>query len=201
MDSNDASHSAQVTKLLTRLTGGDPAAESELIPLIYRPLHDMALALLRNERQGHSLQATLLVNEVLVRVLRGAHVDWTGTSHFFAIAARQMRRFLVDHARTVRAEKRQGKLQRVDLDVVAIISKEHLEDAIAVDQALERLARVDPRQAQVVEMRYFGGLSVDQIATVLQVAPRTVKRDWQIARAWLYGELKTSRTQAAGEGA
>jgi RNA polymerase sigma-70 factor, ECF subfamily len=182
----------QVSVLLKRVRSGDRSAEIELIPLIYQDLRLMARSLLRNEAPGHSLQATALVHEVLMKVLCGTIVEWQNRAHFFAVASRQMRRILVDHARGSKAQKRTGALNRLPLEAVILVKEENWDDILAVNSALDRLATIDERQSQVVEMRFFGGLSIEEIAEVLGVASRTVRRDWKLARAWLYGELSTS---------
>jgi RNA polymerase sigma-70 factor (ECF subfamily) len=178
-----------ITQLLKAMHAGEPAAAESLLPLVYTELHKLAKAYMRRERPDHTLQATALINEAYVR-LAGEDIDWESRSHFIGLAAHVMRRVLVDYARAHTAKRRAGGLQRVELEDAMAISFERLEEATVLDDALNRLAVKDARQARVVELRYFGGLSVEQIARVLDVAPRTVKRDWSLARIWLAQELK-----------
>ena len=185
--------------MLLKLKGGDRSAEAELIPLIYNDLKRIASRLLRNEVPGPTLQTTVLVHDVLLRLLHAGGIDWQDSSHFFAIASRQMRRLLVDHARTAKAQKRPGGFSRVPLDAGVLIAEGRPDDLLAIDEAISRLAKLDARQAQVVEMRVYAGLSIQEIATALGTSDRTVKRDWSVARAWLYGELNCpSRKSSQG---
>jgi RNA polymerase sigma factor (TIGR02999 family) len=179
-----------ITELLLRLQTGDSAAEDLLAPRIYPELRKLAGRCLRGERPGHTLQPTALVNEVYLRLLAGRNVDWQNRSHFFAVASRVMRRILVDHARERNAAKRGGGFARLELDEVIDLSHEQSDLVLALHDCLERLARLDARQAQIVEMRFFGGLTEDEIALVLRISTRTVKRDWLMARAWLHAELQ-----------
>ncbi len=181
--------SAEITRLLRELQTGNRTAESMLMDAVYPDLKRIAARYLRNERRGHTLQATALVNEACVQLLGQTEKDWTNRSHFFAIASRLMRRIMVDYARNKNAAKRGGGLQRVELTEAMVISDDRLEQILLIDAALNRLEAWDPRQCRVVELRFFGGLSEDEIAEVLGVASRTVKRDWNVARAWLHGEL------------
>ena len=142
------------------------------------------------EPAGHSLQATALVNEAYIRLVDGNAVEWHDRAHFLAVAARVMRRILVDHARSRRAQKRGGLATRVTFDEALVVSDEPLQDFVALDDALEALAKFDERKSRVIEMRFFGGLSVDEAASVLRVSPDTVMRDWRLAKAWLQGELR-----------
>lgn len=178
----------EVTQLLKAMRAGDPAAAGELLPLVYAELHRIASAYMRRERPDHTLQPTALINEAYLR-LAGEDVDWTNRAHFIGLAAHVMRRVLVDYARQHNAERRAGGLQRVEMDDNLAISPERLDEVLLLDQAMARLAEKSERQAQVVELRYFGGLSVEQIASVLGVAPRSVKRDWSLARIFLFREL------------
>jgi RNA polymerase sigma factor (TIGR02999 family) len=186
----------EISILLRRVKSGDRTAEIELVPLIYQDLRVMARSLVRHEIRGHSLQATALVHEVLMKLLCGTVVEWQDRGHFFALASRQMRRILVDHARSAKAKKREGSLKRLPLDAVTMATEEKWADILAVNRALDRLAEIDARQAQVVEMRFFAGMSLEEIAEVLEVTSRTVRRDWTLARAWLYGELNNSAQSA-----
>ena len=181
----------KVTHLLAELRTGKKEAESRLIEVVYPELRKIAMRYMRSERPGHSLQATALVNEAYVRLLGQHDRDFQNRSHFFAVAATQMRLILVDHARQKRAQKRQGERVRVDLTDVLMVSEDKLEQVLEIDEALERLRGWDPRQCKIVEMRFFAGLTEEEIAEILGVTPRTVKRDWKVAKAWLHGELSS----------
>ena len=179
----------QVTQLLKALRTGDPVAADKLLPMVYAELHRLAASYMRRERPDHTLQPTALINEAYVRLVR-EEVDWNSRAHFIGLAAHVMRRVLVDHARAHRADQRGGSLKRVELDEQIAVAPEKMEDLIELDEALGRLHEVSPRQARVVELRYFGGLSIEQIGAVLGIAPRSVKRDWALARIWLFQELR-----------
>ena len=178
------------TELLRAWGEGDESALNELVPLVERELHQLARAYMGRERQGHTLQATALVNEVFLRLAQGANPEWRDRAHFVGIAARLMRRVLVDHARSRGYRKRGGGAQRVSLDDAMPITPGPELDVLAVDRALEALATIDTRKSQVVELRFFGGLSVDETAEVLGVSVETVKRDWRFAKLWLSRELE-----------
>jgi RNA polymerase sigma-70 factor (ECF subfamily) len=180
---------ANLTDLLHRLSQGDKQAESDLIPLIYRELHRMASAQLRRERPGHTLQPTALVHEAYLKLVRQNNADWKDRAHFLGVACQIMRRILVDHARRRGADKRGGQNGRIQLDEAIAGAEQTSLIVTQVDEALDRLEEINPRQAKVVEMRFFGGLSEEEIGEILHVSSRTVKRDWTMARAWLYGEL------------
>jgi RNA polymerase sigma factor (TIGR02999 family) len=182
-----------ITQLLHDLKGGDSAAEHLLLPIVYAELHRLAGALMRRERTGHTLQATALIHEAYLQLIDQRDKDWQNRVHFFAVAAQVMRRVLVDHARTRRAAKRGGAYRKVSLDEALTLTNEQSDEIVAIDEALSRLACLDPRQGRVVELRFFGGLTEDETAHVLGIASRTVKRDWRVAKAWLHGELKTAR--------
>ena len=190
--------SAEITRLLKAWGRGDSAALDRLTPLVYEQLHRMARGYMRNERPGHSLQATALVNEAYLRLVDSRDLDWTDRAHFFAVCARVMRRILVDAARSRAAIKRGGQADRaehataVNLDDLAAPGTELSVQVCALDEALDTLARIDPRRAQVIELRFFGGFSVEETAQVLEVSPQTVMRDWKLARAWLARELSQS---------
>jgi len=175
----------EVTLLLAQVTGGDQAALGRLIPLVYRELRRLAGHYLRDERIGHTLQPTALVHEAYLRLAGQDRGDWKNRAQFMGVAAQLMRRILADYARQRAAAKRTAGA--VDLELGATSDK--TEEVLAVDEALERLAGLDPQQGRVVEMRYFGGLSVEETAEALGISPRTVKRDWAMAKAWLRGEL------------
>ncbi len=176
----------EVSLLLAEMKGGDPDALPKLIPLVYNELHRLAAHCLRDERAGHTLQPTALVNEAYLRLAGQKRAGWQNRAQFMAVAAQLMRRILVDYARQRVAMKRGGASQPVTLagdEPAAEIRPS--EELLAVDEALKRLGQLDPQQARVVEMRYFGGLTVEETAEALAVAPRTVKRDWAMAKAWL----------------
>ncbi len=185
-----------VTQLLKAMHAGDPAAADRLLPLVYSELHRLAQAYMRRERPDHTLQATALINEAYLR-LAGEDIDWNNRAHFIGLAAHVMRQVLVDYARRHHAERRAGGLQRVEMNDDLAVSPDRLDEIASIDQALTRLAAHNPRQARVVELRYFGGLSVEQIATILQVAPRSVKRDWSLARIFLARELNPAAVPPA----
>lgn len=178
-----------ITHLLKEWSDGDQRALDELTPLVYEELRQQAARYLRKERPGHTLQATALINEAFLRLIDVKSVQWQSRAHFFAIAANLMRRILVDHARHRDAEKRGGAQMRLTLDDALAIAKEPDVDLLAIDEALDRLAEIDEQQARVVELRFFSGLSVEETATALGVSPKTVKRDWSVARAWLRREI------------
>ena len=179
----------KVTHLLAELRSGKREAESRLIEVVYPELRRIAMRYMRGERAGHSLQATALVNEAYLRLLGEGDRNFQNRSHFFAVAATQMRLILVDHARRKRTQKRQGQRVRVELTDILAISEDKLDDVLEIDAALNRLREWDPRQCKIVELRFFAGLTEDEVAEVLDLSPRTVKRDWKVAKAWLHGEL------------
>ena len=177
-----------VTGMLQRVRVGDAGAAADLMPLIYKELHAIAAKHMRNERPGHTLQPTVLVHDAFLQLAGTDKIDWQNRAHFFALASRAMRRLLIDHARSARADKRPGAHKQVEFDIALQIPA-HSIDLLALNEALERLAVFDPRQSQIVEMRFFAGLDFAEIAEVLQVSERTAKRDWSMARAWLLSEL------------
>ena len=179
---------SQTTRLLKAVHAGDHAAAEKLLPLVYSELHRLANAYMRRERPDHTLQPTALINEAYLRLIQ-EDVDWNGRAHFVGFAAHVMRRVLVDYARARNADQRGGKMERVELQDQFAVSPERLEEVSLIDEALERLEKKNPRQARVVELRYFGGLSIEETAQVLDVSPATVKRDWATARIWLHREL------------
>ena len=183
----------EITRLLAAWNGGDEAALEQITPIVYRELRRIAAAYLRRERPNHTLQPTALVNEAFVQLIGHADVSWQNRAHFFAVAARMMRRLLVDHARGLGRAKRGGGARRVPLDDALVFAPEQSDEFLALDQALERLAAAHPRQAQVVELRFFGGLSVEETAAVLKVSPNTVIRDWRFARAWLHRDIEKAQ--------
>jgi RNA polymerase sigma-70 factor (ECF subfamily) len=179
----------EVTQLLKAMHDGNSSAAERLLPLVYSELHRLAQAYMRRERPDHTLQATALINEAYLR-LAGEDIDWNSRAHFIGLAAHVMRQVLVDYARQHNAERRAGGLNRVEMHDDLAISPDRLDEVASIDQALSRLAAQNPRQARVVELRYFGGLSVEQIAQVLAVSPRSVKRDWSLARIWLFRQMR-----------
>src|ERR1700677_2750802 len=188
----------QVTQLLKAMHAGDAQAAESLLPLVYAELHRLAKGYMRRERPDHTLQATALINEAYLKLV-GEDIDWNSRAHFIGLAANVMRRVLVDYARAHNAEQRGGGLHRVEMQDELAVSPGQLAEVTELDQALTRLERENPRQARVVELRYFGGLSVEQIATLLEIAPRSVKRDWALARIYLYRELRPQGLQIDGE--
>ncbi len=175
----------QVTQLLLAWGGGDQAALDELMPLVYEELRRLAHQCIRRERPGHTLQTSALLNEAYLRLVDQKNIHWQDRAHFFGIAARLMRQVLVDYARKRGYAKRGGDAHRVPLDEAMIVSEERAADVVALDDALKSLAEIDPRQSQIVELRFFGGLSIEETAEVLAVSPGTVMRDWTLAKAWL----------------
>ncbi|HQX56273.1 MAG TPA: sigma-70 family RNA polymerase sigma factor [Pyrinomonadaceae bacterium] len=182
------SDSLEVTNLLNRVGAGDASAPDELLPLVYGELRKLAQGYLKNEREGHTLQATALVHEAYIRLVDWENVSWQNRAHFFSVAANVMRRILVDHARARRAEKR-GFGQTLALDEAISFSSQREVDLVRLDDALESLAAIDPVQEKIVELRFFGGLTIDETAHALQVSPSTVKREWTVAKAWLFREI------------
>ncbi len=187
-----SSHSPHVTTLLLAWGNGDENALEELIPLVHRELRRMAQRAMAGENAGNTLQPTALVNEVYLRLVDIKSVQWNDRAHFFALSARLMRRILVDLARSKRYQKRGGGVPTVSLDDASMPAQERAEDLVALDEALERLSAIDPRRSQVVELRFFGGLGVEETAEVLNVSRHTVMRDWTLARTWLFRELRST---------
>jgi RNA polymerase sigma-70 factor (ECF subfamily) len=179
----------EVTQLLKAMAHGDARAAEELLPLMYAKLHRLARAYMRRERQDHTLQPTALINEAYLRLVR-EDINWNNRQHFMGVAANVMRQVLVDYARAHRAQQRGGGLQRVEFEEELVMSPGQLDQVAEVDEALTKLESLNPRQAKVVEMRYFGGFSVVEIASLLGVSERSVKRDWSLARMWLFRELR-----------
>lgn len=178
----------EVTQLLREMRRGNRTAAERVLPLLYGELHRLAEGYMRRERPDHTLQATALIHEAYLR-LAGEEIEWQDRAHYIGFAAHVMRQVLVDHARARQTERRAGRLQRVELREELAISPERLDEVVSVDAALNRLAADNERQARVVELRYFGGLTVEQVAEVLAIAPRSVKRDWSLARMRLAREL------------
>jgi RNA polymerase sigma factor (TIGR02999 family) len=179
----------EITQLLLAWGRGEQAALDRLTPLVYNELRRLAHRYMGRERPGHTLQTSALVNEVYLRLVDSSHVSWQNRVHFFAVSAQLMRRILVDFARRRNNLKRGGDARQVSLDQALLVSHENGTDLVALDDALKALALLDARQSQVVELRFFGGLSVDETAEVLHVSEGTVRRDWSLARVWLHREL------------
>jgi RNA polymerase sigma factor (TIGR02999 family) len=182
--------SQQVTKLLSAWREGDEIAQDRLFKVVYSDLRKLAHRYMANERPGQTLQTTALVNEAYLRLVDINQVQWQDRGHFFAVAARVMRRILVDSARARRYQKRGGDAENVTLNEALLVTKRHGPDLVALDDALTALAEVDPRKSQVVELRFFGGLNTDEIAEVLGVSSDTVLRDWKTAKVWLLREIR-----------
>ena len=183
----------EVTQLLTAWSQGDEAALEKLTPLVYDELHRTAHRYMTRELAGHTLQTTALINEVFLRLVDARGIGWQDRAHFLGICARLMRRVLTDFARSKGYLKRGGDSPHVGLDGVLLVSREPSADVIALDDSLNALAAIDPRKSQVVELRFFGGLTVEETAEVLKVSPDTVKRDWKLAKVWLVREMSGKR--------
>jgi RNA polymerase sigma factor (TIGR02999 family) len=180
----------EVTGLLLAWSAGEQSAFEKLVPLIYAELRRVAHRYMGRERPGHSLQTTALLNEAYLRLIDASRVRWQNRAHFFAVSAQLMRRILVDFARSRHYLKRGGAVQKVSLDEALVVSNGRGEDLVALDNALNALAAIDARKSQVVELRFFGGLSVEETAEVLKVSPDTVLRDWRLAKVWLAREMR-----------
>lgn len=178
-----------VTKMLRDWRNGDQEALEKLIPVVYDELRRQAAGYLRRERTGHTLQTTALIHEAYLRLINQQNIEWQNRAHFYAIAARLMRQILVDHARNRQAAKRGGSDIRVPLEEAVAISSGENVDLVALDEALTRLAKIDSQQSRIVELRYFSGLSVEETAEVVGVSSRTVRRDWNVAKAWLRQQI------------
>jgi RNA polymerase sigma-70 factor (ECF subfamily) len=189
------SSDVQITMLLQRLHNGDRSAESELLPVVYAQLHHLAELQFRSERTGHTLQPTALISEFYLRIIRDKAIDWQSRAHFYAIASQTIRRILIEHARAAKALRRPNPTKRVEVDDMLAYSDDRAEEILMIDEALTKLKSWDARQSKVVELRFFGGLSVEETAKVLGVAERTVKRDWTLARAWLSSLMNGSETE------
>jgi RNA polymerase sigma factor (TIGR02999 family) len=192
----DSSPAPPITRLLVAWSQGDDAALERLTPVVYKELRRLAQWHMNRERVGHTLQATALVNEAFLRLVDINRVQWQDRAHFFAMAARQMRRILIDAARKHRNQKRGGAVQKVSLSE-ALVVPDRADELLELDEALVALAQLDERRGKVVEMKFFGGLSVEEVAEVLQVSRDTVKRDWKLAKAFLARELR--KTRAIGQ--
>ena len=181
---------ADVTSLLNKLADGDQEAAARLVPLVYEELRRLAVRRLRHERPNHTLQATALVHEAYVKLAAQRDAKWQNRAQFFGVASQAMRRILVDYARGQQRIRRGGKQQKVSLDDVLLVSPDRSEEVLALHESLSRLEKLDGRQARIVELRYFGGLKVEEIAEIVGVSTKTVMRELNVAKAWLYGDLK-----------
>lgn len=179
----------QVTQLLLDWGNGDRAALDKLVPVVYQELRRLAAYYMRRERPGHTLQTSALVNEAYMRLVDYSQMRWQSRAHFFAVAAQAMRRILVEHARKRHFAKRGGGAVKVSFDEAAIVSQEQAADLVALDDALTSLEAMDERKARIVELRYIGGLNIEETAEVLAISPATVQREWRAAKAWLYREI------------
>ena len=189
---------ADVTTLLNRLAGGDPDAARQLIPLIYDELRRLAFRRLRHQRPGHTLQATALVHEAYLKLAGRPRAQWQNRAHFFAVASQAMRQILVDYARGQHRIRRGGRRQKVSLDKVLLVAPDRTDELLGIHELLSRLEELDPRQGRIVELRHFAGLTTEEAAEVLGVSPKTVQREWNMAKAWLYGELKEREHDSGG---
>ena len=183
------SSTRQVTQLLIDWSNGDQSAFDKLMPLIDEELRRLAHHYMSRERAGHTLQTTALVNEAFVKLVNRKNLQWQNRAHFFGLAAQVMRTILVDHARSHASAKRGGGARNLELDEALLVSQQRASEVVALDEALNQLALIDARQSRIVELRFFGGLTVEEAAEVLHVSPVTIKREWSTAKAWLYREL------------
>jgi RNA polymerase sigma factor (TIGR02999 family) len=184
-----AASRSNITQLLVAWSGGDQGAMDQLMPLVYRELHRLARSYLRRQRPGHTLQPTALVHEAYLRLVDEKNIRWQNRAHFFGLAATMMRCILIDYARNREAVKRGGRTRKLSLTLADQVARQPQYDLIALDDALRSLAAIDARQSRIVELRFFGGLDIEETAEVLQVSQATVKRDWRMAKAWLYQEM------------
>ncbi len=192
MDSPHRTSPQRVTQLLSDWSKGNNAALAELTPLVYEDLRRLARHYMDGQRPDHTLQTTALVHEAYLRLADQTNPSWQNRAHFFAVAARAMRQILVNYARSRHAQKRGGGAHKIELDEAALLSPSQSREIVDLHEALERLSALDPRKAEVVELKYFGGLNYDEIADVLKISPITTRRDWEFARAWLYTELHSA---------
>ncbi|HVE55522.1 MAG TPA: sigma-70 family RNA polymerase sigma factor [Pyrinomonadaceae bacterium] len=192
----EANRSQEVTVFLKAWSSGDRQAADRLMMLVYDEMRRLAASYLRQQRSDHTLQPTALVHEAYLKLIDVSQVDWQDRAHFFAVAAQTMRHILVDHARAVAADKRGGGAQKIALDEAVSFSNQPQDiDLLALDEALQRLAEQDEQQSRIVELRFFGGLTVEETAEVLRISPATVKREWSTARAWLFRQMKTGQNR------
>jgi RNA polymerase sigma-70 factor (ECF subfamily) len=184
---------AEVTSLLNKLAEGDQEAAAKLVPLVYDELRRIAASRLRRERPDHTLQTTALVHEAYMKLAAQRNARWQNRAQFFGVASQVMRRILVDYARTQQRIRRGGKQQKVQLDEVLLVSPDRSDELLAVNESLSKLEKLDPRQGRIVELRYFGGLTIEEVAEVVGICTKTVTRELNVAKAWLYGYLKQKR--------
>jgi RNA polymerase sigma-70 factor (ECF subfamily) len=182
----------QMRGIISGLERNDPKATSRLLPIVYAELRRLAAHYMRGERQGQTIQPTDLVHEAYLRLAGQQRIDWQGRTHFLAMAATCMRRILVDRARRKNAEKHGGEGEKIQLDEAVVFSPDRSNEILALDDALKRLAELSPRQSRTVDLRFFGGLTIEEIAQIEGVSPRTVKQDWKLARAWIHREIATT---------
>jgi RNA polymerase sigma factor (TIGR02999 family) len=180
----------EITQLLSNVQQKQPGAEEQLLGMVYNELRHIAAAYMRRERPGHTLQPTALVHEAYLQLVDQTRVNWQSRAHFFGVASRLMRRILVDHARSHLAEKRGGSAQKLSLDEAIGVSRKREVALDALDDALNTLSEIDPRQSRIVELRFFGGLTVEETAEVLDTSTATIEREWRMAKAWLHGQLQ-----------
>ncbi len=183
--------SPQITQILNELSLGNRVAFDQLMPLVYDELRRIAKRFMNQQNIGHTLQTTELIHEAYLKLADKEQQSWQNRSHFFGVAAQAMRHILVDYARAKQSQKRGGIQQQITLDENAVVSKDNSDEIVALNEALENLSKLDERKVKVVEMKFFGGLTMEEIAEVLQISPETVKRDWKFARTWLLRELQT----------
>lgn len=179
-----------ITQMLLAWSSGDEQALDKLIPIVHDELHRIAARHMKGERRGHTLQTTALLNEAFEKLVERKNVQWKNRAHFFAIAAQIMRRILIDHARTRLRAKRGQRGQKISLEHVALVSESRAEELISLDRALIALAEIDPRKSRIVELKFFGGLTTEEIAELEQVSSRSIEREWRKAKAWLYDAIK-----------
>jgi RNA polymerase sigma factor (TIGR02999 family) len=184
--------SQEITVFLKAWSGGNREAADRLMQLVYKELRKLAAKYLQKQHSDHTLQPTALVHEAYMKLIDASQVDWQDRAHFFAVAAQTMRHILVDHARAATADKRGGGVQKIALDEAVSFSEKQDIDLIALDEALQQLAEQDATQSRIIELRFFGGLTVEETAAVLKISPATVKREWAMARAWLYRQIKST---------
>jgi RNA polymerase sigma factor (TIGR02999 family) len=187
----------EITRLLQAWSEGEQSALEHLIPLVYEELHRLAHHYMAGERSGHTLQTTALLNEAYLRLVDSAKPSWQNRAHFFAVSAQVMRRILVDWARSRQALKRGGEVRPLELEEALVVADAPGADLVALDDALKALAALDPRRSKVVELRFFGGLSVEETAEVLKISPETVMRDWRFAKSWLRREMSKEKPVGA----
>ncbi|PYS99490.1 MAG: RNA polymerase subunit sigma-70 [Acidobacteria bacterium] len=181
----------EITRILRAWSGGDREAVDSLMPLVYDELHKVAAQYLRKQRPDHTLQPTALVNEAYLKLIDISSVSWQDRAHFFAVASQTMRHVLVDHARSRKRDKRGGGAQKVSLDEAISFSQGNEVDLLSLDESMRELAAMDEQQSRIVELRFFGGLTVEETAVVLHISPATVKREWRIAKAWLHNRMSS----------